>query len=69
MALIVDSHCHLDYDGLADQLDAILDRSAKAGVGLMLSISSRVKNFPKLLALAEAHDEVYCTVGTHPHNA
>jgi TatD DNase family protein len=69
MALIVDSHCHLDYDGLADQLDDILDRSEKAGVGLMLSISSRVKNFPKLLALAEAHDEVYCTVGTHPHNA
>jgi TatD DNase family protein len=69
MALIVDSHCHLDYDGLADQLDAILDSSKKAGVGLMLSISSRVKNFPKLLALAEAHDEVYCTVGTHPHNA
>ncbi|MEO6607358.1 MAG: TatD family hydrolase [Aestuariivirga sp.] len=69
MSLIVDSHCHLDYEGLADQLDGILDRSEKAGVGLMLSISSRVKNFPKLLALAEAHDEVYCTVGTHPHNA
>ena len=69
MALIVDSHCHLDYDGLAEQVGAILDRSAKAGVGLMLSISSRVKNFPKLLALADAHDEVYCTVGTHPHNA
>ena len=69
MALIVDSHCHLDYDGLAEQVNAILDRSAKAGVGLMLSISSRVKNFPKLLAMAEAHDEIYCTVGTHPHNA
>ncbi len=69
MSWIVDSHCHLDYDGLADQLDGILDRSGKAGVGLMLSISSRVKNFPHLLALAEAHDEVYCTVGTHPHNA
>jgi TatD DNase family protein len=69
MSLIVDSHCHLDYEGLADQLDGILQRSEKAGVGLMLSISSRVKNFPRLLAIAEAHDEVYCTVGTHPHNA
>lgn len=69
MALIIDSHCHLDYEGLAGQIDGILKRSEAAGVGLMLSISSRVKNFPNLLALAEAHDEVYCTVGTHPHNA
>jgi len=69
MALIVDSHCHLEYEGLAEQLDGILARSEQAGVGLMLSISSRVKNFPRLLAIAEAHDNVYCTVGTHPHNA
>ncbi len=69
MAWIVDSHCHLDYEGLADQTDAILARSEAAGVGLMLSISSRVKNFPRLLALTEPHDNVFCTVGTHPHNA
>ena len=59
MALIVDSHCHLDYEGLADQLDGILMRSEQAGVGLMLSISSRVKNFATLLAIAETHDNVY----------
>lgn len=69
MSLIVDSHCHLDYEGLADQLAAVLARAKEQGVGLMLSISSRVKNFPRLLALAEAHDNVFCTVGTHPHNA
>jgi TatD DNase family protein len=69
MSLIVDSHCHLDYDGLADQLPGVLARAKEQGVGLMLSISSRVKNFPRLLALAEAHDNVFCTVGTHPHNA
>ncbi len=67
--LIVDSHCHLDYDGLADQLPAIMMRAKEQGVGLMLSISSRVKNFSRLLAIAEAHDNVFCTVGTHPHNA
>jgi TatD DNase family protein len=69
MSLIVDSHCHLDYDGLADNLPAVLARCEAAGVGLVLSISSRVKNFPRLLALAEAHENVFCTVGTHPHNA
>jgi TatD DNase family protein len=66
---IVDSHCHLDYDGLGDQLPAILQRCEEAGVGLVLSISSRVKNFPRLLEIAEAHDNVFCTIGTHPHNA
>jgi TatD DNase family protein len=67
--LIVDSHCHLDYEGLAENLPALLKRSADAGVGLMLSISSRVKNFPRLLEIAKGHENVFCTVGTHPHNA
>ncbi len=69
MEMIVDSHCHLDYEGLADNLPAMLERCKDVGVGLMLSISSRVKNFPKLLEIAEAHENVFCTIGTHPHNA
>ena len=67
--LIVDSHCHLDYDGLANQLPTVLSRAKEQGVGLMLSISSRVKKFPRLLAIAEAHENIFCTVGTHPHHA
>ncbi len=69
MQKIVDSHCHLDYEGLAENLPAMLQRCEAVGVGLMLSISSRVKNFPRLLQIAEAHENVFCTVGTHPHNA
>jgi TatD DNase family protein len=69
MSLIVDSHCHLDYEGLYENLPAVLQRASEAGVGLMLSISSRIRNFDKIRAIAEAHDEVFCTVGTHPHNA
>jgi TatD DNase family protein len=69
MHKIVDSHCHLDYEGLTENLPAMLQRCDEVGVGLMLSISSRVKNFPGLLAIAEAHENVFCTVGTHPHNA
>lgn len=68
-SLIVDSHCHLDYDGLADNLPAMLQRCETSGVGLVLSISSRVKQFPRLLAIAERYENVFCTVGTHPHNA
>jgi TatD DNase family protein len=67
--LIVDSHCHLDFEGLRNDLPNVLDRAKAAGVGLVLSISSRVRDFERLLALAEAHEEIYCTVGTHPHNA
>jgi TatD DNase family protein len=69
MSLIVDSHCHLDYDGLYENLPDVLKRAEDAGVGLVLSISSRIRSVPKILALAEAHDNVLCTVGTHPHNA
>jgi TatD DNase family protein len=69
MSLIVDSHCHLDYEGLHEHLPDVLARAKVAGVGMVLSISSRVKAREKILALAEAHDNVYCTIGTHPHNA
>jgi TatD DNase family protein len=67
--LIVDSHCHLDYEGLGDRLDDVLARAQDAGVGLMLSISSRVTKFAGVLAIAEKYPNVFCTVGTHPHNA
>ena len=67
--LIVDSHCHLDYEGLSERLPEVLVNCKTQGVGLMLSISSLVKNFPRLLAIAEAHDNIFCTVGTHPHHA
>lgn len=66
---VVDSHCHLDFEGMEEKLPGLLERAEAAGVGLMLSISSRVRKFPNLLRIAEAHPNVFCTVGTHPHNA
>lgn len=69
MMPIVDSHCHLDYEGLAERLPEVLARAEAAGVGLMVSIGTRVRQFERLLKIAEAHDNVFCTVGTHPHNA
>ncbi|HMT14863.1 MAG TPA: TatD family hydrolase [Aestuariivirga sp.] len=68
-AWIVDSHCHLDYDGLAERLPEVIGHAEQAHVGLMVSISSLVSKFPRLLAIAAAHDNVFCTVGTHPHHA
>ena len=66
---VVDSHCHLDFPDFADELDAVIARAGDAGVGLMVTISTRVRQFERVLAIAEAHDTVYCSVGTHPHNA
>lgn len=66
---VIDSHCHLDYPGLAEDLAQVLARAEGAGVGLLLSIGTRVRKFDQILAIAEAHDNVFCTIGTHPHNA
>ncbi len=66
---IVDSHCHLDFPSLSDDLDGVMRRSADAGVHLMVTISTRVRRFEEILKIAEGYEQVYCTVGTHPHNA
>ncbi|MGE3877262.1 MAG: TatD family hydrolase [Parvibaculaceae bacterium] len=66
---VVDSHCHLDYPGIAEHLDDVLARAAEASVGIMVSIGTRVRKFDQVLAIAERHANVFCTVGTHPHNA
>jgi TatD DNase family protein len=66
---VVDSHCHLDYKGLIEDLPDVLSRAEAAGVGLMLTIGTRVRRFRAILDIAEAHPNVWCTVGTHPHHA
>lgn len=67
--MLIDSHCHLDFPELKDELEGVLARAGAAGVGLMVTISTRVHQFNALRGLVEAHDNVFCSVGTHPHNA
>ena len=67
--MLVDSHCHLDFPDFADELDAVVARAEAAGVGRMMTISTRVREQAKLLAIAERFSNVYCSVGTHPHHA
>ena len=67
--MLVDSHCHLDFPDFAEERDAVVARAAAAGVGMMVTISTRVKRFDEIRAIAQAHDNVWCSVGTHPHNA
>jgi len=67
--MLVDSHCHLDFPHLSEQIDDVMARASEADVGLMVTICTRVRKFQQVLAIAEAHDNVFCSVGTHPHNA
>ena len=67
--MLVDSHCHLDFPDFADELDQVVERARNGGVGLMLTINTHVSRFPRVLAVAERFDDVYCTVGIHPHEA
>jgi TatD DNase family protein len=67
--MLIDSHCHLDFDALSGDLDGVLARAAAAGVDGMVTISTRVEQFERVRAIAEAHNRVWCSVGTHPHNA
>jgi TatD DNase family protein len=67
--MLIDSHCHLDFPELKGDLKAVLDRARAADVGLMVTISTRVGQFNELRHLVETHDNVFCSIGTHPHNA
>ena len=67
--MLIDHHCHLDFPQLAQDRADVLARAREAGVALMVTISTTVAKFPDVRAVAEAHDNIYCSVGTHPHNA
>jgi TatD DNase family protein len=69
MTAVIDSHCHLDFPDFAPDLEAIVERATAADVARMVSISTRVRKFDNLLAIAERFPDVYCSVGTHPHYA
>ncbi|WP_323825395.1 TatD family hydrolase, partial [Pseudomonas aeruginosa] len=65
----VDSHCHLDFPDFSEDLDGIVSRAPASGNGRNVTISTRVRKLDQLLAIAGRYDDVYCSVGTHPHNA
>lgn len=67
--MLIDSHCHLDFPDFAPDLDGVVARARAAGVGRMVTISTRVRKLDALLAIAERYTDVCCSVGTHPHHA
>ena len=67
--MLVDSHCHLDFPDFAAERDAVIARARAAGVAAMLTIATRLDQFPAVRALAESYDGIWCSVGAHPHEA
>ncbi len=68
-ALLVDSHCHLDFPDFGPDRADVLARARRAGVGTLLTICTKVTEFPPILALAESDPDIWCSVGIHPHEA
>ncbi len=68
-AMLIDSHCHLNYPGLVEDEAGVLARAKEAGVGAMISISTREREWAEVIAGAERNPQVFATVGIHPHEA
>jgi TatD DNase family protein len=67
--MLVDSHCHLNYDGLVEQQGEVLARARAAGVGAFLNISTRLSEWGAVVGTAEREPDVWASIGIHPHEA
>ncbi len=67
--MLVDSHCHLDFADFAEERDAIVQRALDNDIKRLVTICTRVRRFDSIIAIAEAYEGVYASVGTHPNNA
>lgn len=67
--MLVDSHCHLEYQGLVEDQANVLRRAREAGVGQFLNISTRQSEWAQVVATAEREEDVWASVGIHPHEA
>jgi TatD DNase family protein len=67
--MLIDSHVNLHAPQFADDQAQVIDRARAAGIGLMVTICDKVSSFEAVHAIAMAHDDIWATVGTHPHEA
>lgn len=67
--MLIDSHVNLHHHLYADDRDAVIARARDAGVRRMITICDKIENFGAVSAIADAHDDIYCSIGAHPHYA
>lgn len=69
MTLLIDSHVNLHHHSFDEDRDAVIQRAREAGVGRMITICDKIENFDRVIAIAEQNDDIYASVGAHPHYA
>ncbi|MDA9980893.1 TatD family hydrolase, partial [Pelagibacterales bacterium] len=67
--MIIDSHCHLNYSNDGIPLDKIISNARDSNIGLMLNIATKPNEFDGIINTSNLYDEVYFTLGVHPHEA
>lgn len=67
--MLIDSHCHLEYEGLVEDQQGVLARARAAGIGGFLNISTRQREWDKVVGTAAREADVWASVGIHPHEA
>ena len=67
--MLVDSHCHLTYEGVREDQAGVISRARAAGIGAMLGISTRASEWDEVIGVADAHADIWASVGVHPHEA
>jgi TatD DNase family protein len=67
--MLVDSHCHLDFSDFGEDIDDVVARAGASGIGAMVTICTHLSRFEEVRAVAERFDNIWCSVGVHPHQA
>jgi TatD DNase family protein len=67
--MLIDSHCHLNFPEFASDLDDVIAHAKENGIGLMLTVNTKLEQAKDLQAIADQYPEIYCSVGVHPHDA
>ena len=67
--MLVDSHCHLNYEGLSDNVQSVIERAGASGVEFLVCICTKLDDVPEIRGIAESYNNVAFTVGVHPHEA
>lgn len=67
--MLIDSHCHLEYEELVEDQQGVLNRARAAGIGGFLNISTRQREWDRVIGTAAREADVWASVGIHPHEA
>ena len=67
--MLTDSHCHLFYDEIQNDIENIFDRSKQLGVNRFICVGTNINDSAQSLEIAEKYDNVFCSAGVHPHDA